>query len=215
MKLKSSTLVLMAAALLSTGGIYLWEQSRSPQDLASDPKKATKPLFDLKETDITQLTIASKNPTLKLEKNAKGWQLAAPKAGPANEGTVTFLLNLLATGTSEQTLQVEPAQLKEFGLEQPTATLSFQLKNQKTHQVVLGKQNFNQSAVYAQIDSDSATAKKGEVVLVPTGFLDAINRPLSEWQVKASSPKPIPSATPTPSVSPTPLAIPTPSANPT
>jgi hypothetical protein len=203
MKLKSSTLVLMAAALLSTGGIYLWERSRSPQDLASEPKKATKPLFDLKETDITQLTITSKNPTLKLEKAAKGWQLTAPKAGTANEGTVTFLLNLLATGTSEQTLQVEPAQLKEFGLEQPTATLSFQLKNQKTHQVSLGKQNFNQSAVYAQIDPDSATAKKGEVVLVPTGFLDAINRPLSEWQVKASSPKPTPLASPTPSANPT------------
>jgi Domain of unknown function (DUF4340) len=209
MKLKSSTLVLMAAALLSTGGIYLWERSRSPQDLASEPKKATKPLFDLKETDITQLTITSKNPTLKLEKSAKGWQMKIPKAGPANEGTVTFLLNLLATGTSEQTLQVEPVQLKEFGLEQPTATLSFQLKNQKTHQVILGKQNFNQTAVYAQIDSDSSAAKKGEVVLVPTGFLDAINRPLSEWQVKASLPKPIPSAAPTPSVNPTPSTKPT------
>jgi hypothetical protein len=202
MKLKSSTLVLMAAALLSTGGIYLWENSRSQKDLASDPTKVTKPLFDLKETDITQLTITSKNPTLKLEKAAKGWQLTAPKTSPANEGTVTFLLNLLATGTSEQTLQVEPAQLKEFGLEQPTATLSFQLKNQKTHQVTLGKQNFNQSAVYAQIDSDSATAKKKEVVLVPTGFLDAINRPLAEWQVKVSPPKPTPLANPTPSANP-------------
>lgn len=215
MKLKSSTLVLMVVALMSVGGIYFWERSRSSQDLASDPKKATKPLFDLKETDITQLTITSKNPTLKLEKAAKGWQLTAPKSGPANEGTVTFLLNLLATGTSEQTLQVEPAQLKEFGLEQPTATLSFQLKNQKTHQVILGKQNFNQSAVYAQIDSDSAAAKKKEVVLVPTGFLDAINRPLSEWQVKASSSKSTPSASPVPLANPTPSGNPTPSANPT
>lgn len=202
MKLKSSTIALMAIALLSVGGIYLWDQSHTAQDAATDAKKAAKPLFDLKETDITQLSIQTKNQILKLEKTEKGWQLTAPKAGPANEGTVTFLLNLLATGTSEQTLQVDPTQLKEFGLDQPIATLSLQLKDQKTHQVILGKQNFNQSAVYAQIDSDTA-AKKKAVVLVPTGFLDAINRPLSEWQVKPSSPKPTPSASPTPSAKPT------------
>jgi hypothetical protein len=197
MKLKSSTIALMTIALLSVGGIYLWDQSHTAQDAATNEKKAAVPLFDLKETDITQLTLESKNPTLKLEKTEKGWQLIAPKTGPANEGTVTFLLNLLATGTSEQTLQVEPTQLKDFGLDQPTATLSLQLKNQKTHQVILGKQNFNQSAVYAQIDPDTA-AKKKAVVLVPTGFLDAINRPLSEWQIKASSPKPTSSSTTTP-----------------
>jgi Domain of unknown function (DUF4340) len=197
MKLKSSTIVLMAIALLCAGGIYLWDRTHTAQDSASDAKKAAKSLFELKETDITQLTIESKQPTLKLEKAEKGWQLAAPKPGPANEGTVTFLLNLLATGTSEQTLQVDPAQLQEFGLDRPTATLSFQLKSQKTHRLILGRQNFNQSAVYAQVDPEPS-AKKNSVVLVPTGFLDAINRPLSEWQFKASSPKPTPSPKPSP-----------------
>jgi hypothetical protein len=205
MKLKSSTVVLMAIALLSAGGIYLWDRSRPAQDSTSDAKKASKQLFDIKETDITKLSIQTKNQPLKLEKTEKGWQLTAPKAGPANEGTVTFLLNLLATGTSEQTLQVEPAQLKEFGLEPPTTIVVLELKNQKTYQVNLGKQNFNQSAVYAQIDKNAAVAPskeslppKREIVLVPTGFLDAVNRPLSEWQFKASTPKPTPSPKPSP-----------------
>jgi hypothetical protein len=205
MKLKSSTLVLMAVALLSVGGIYLWDQSHTAQDAATNDKKAGKPLFDLKESDITQLSIQTKNQILKLEKTAKGWQLlTGPKAGPANEGTVTFLLNLLATGTSEQTLQVEPAQLKDFGLEPPTTILALELKNQKSYQVNLGKQNFNQSAVYAQIDKNAAVAPskeslppKREIVLVPTGFLDAVNRPLSEWQANTISPKP--TASPSPS----------------
>jgi hypothetical protein len=203
MKLKSSTIALMAIALLSVGGIYLWDQSRTAQDAATNDKKAAKPLFDLKESDITQLSIQTENQILKLEKTATGWQLlTGPKAGPANEGTVTFLLNLLATGTSEQTLQVEPAQLKEFGLEPPTTILVLELKNQKSYQVNLGKQNFNQSAVYAQIDKNAAVAPskippKREIVLVSTGFLDAVNRPLSEWQVKESSPKP--TASPSPS----------------
>jgi Domain of unknown function (DUF4340) len=198
MKLKSSTLVMLAIALLSAIGIYAWDQSRSGQPQTTEAQKAAKPLFALKETDVTQLTIESKSQTLKLEKTAQGWQLLAPKAGAANEGTVTFLLNLLATGISERTLQVEPAQLKEFGLDKPTATLVLQLKNQKKHQIVLGTQTFNQSAVYAQIDPNSASAaKKLEIALVPTGFLDAINRPLPEWQKKAALPKP--TSTPAPS----------------
>jgi Domain of unknown function (DUF4340) len=190
MKLKSSTVVLLAIALLSAGGIYLWDRSHSEQSQTADAKKDAKPLFTLKEADITQLTIQAKRQTLKLEKTGKVWQLKEPKTGPADEGTVAFLLNLLATGTSERTLQVEPAQLKEFGLDQPTATVSFQLQNQKTHQLVLGKQTFNQSSVYAQIDPGSATAaKKIDVVLIPTGLLDAISRPLSEWQAKPNLPK--------------------------
>ncbi len=197
MKLKTSTVVMLAIALLSAIGIYAWDQSRSGQPQTTETQKAEKPVLALKETDVTQLTIESKNQTLKLEKTAKGWQILAPKASAADEGTVTFLLNLLATGTSERTLQVEPAQLKEFGLDKPTATLLLQLKNQKTHQVILGTQTFNQSGVYAQIDPGSTAAtKKIEVVLVPTGFLDAVNRPLSEWQAKATV---APKATPTPS----------------
>jgi Domain of unknown function (DUF4340) len=197
MKLKSSTLVMLAIALLSAIGIYAWDHSRSQQPQSSEAQKAAKPIFALKEADVTQLTIESKSQTLKLEKTAQGWQIKAPKTGAADEGTVTFLLNLLATSTSERTLQVEPAQLKEFGLDKPTTTLSLQLKNQKTHQVILGTQTFNQSAVYAQIDSGAVSAKKREVVLVPTGFLDAINRPLSEWQAKATA-SPKPTSTPTP-----------------
>jgi Domain of unknown function (DUF4340) len=203
MKLKSSTIALMAIALLSVGGIYLWDQSNTAQNSATNDKKAAKPLFDLKEADVTQLSIQTKNQILKLKKTAKGWQLIAPQAGPANEGTVTFLLNLLATGTSEQTLQIEPAQLQEFGLEPPTTILALELKNQKSYQVNLGKQNFNQSAVYAQIDKNAAVAPakeslppKREIVLVPTGFLDAVNRPLSEWQANASSPNPTVSPSP-------------------
>lgn len=201
MKLKLSTVVMLAIALLSAIGIYAWDQSRSGQPQTSEAKKAAKPIFALKEADVTQLTIEAKNQSLKLEKTDKGWQLKAPKAGAADEGAVTFLLNLLATGTSERTLQVEPAQLKEFGLDKPTATLVLKLKDQKTHQIMLGIQNFNQSAVYAQIDPGSAAAtKKIEVVLVPTGFLDAVNRPLSEWQVKAAvAPKSVSTSTPLPS----------------
>jgi hypothetical protein len=186
MKFKSSTLALLAIALLSVGGLYVWDRTQSEQAKTPKDSQSGTALFQFKEADVAQVSVQTKSQTLKLEKGAKSWQIVSPKPGLADEGTVTFLLNLLATGTSEKTLQVEPKQLGEFGLAQAIATIGITLKNQKSHQIVLGNQTFNQSAVYARVDpAVSANADQTvPIVVIPTGFLDAVNRPLSEWQAK-------------------------------
>jgi hypothetical protein len=195
MKLKSSTLALVAIALLTVGGLYVW-QRQAPSTDTKDEALAGKPLFQFKETDITKVVIQQPTQTLSLIQGNKGWQIVAPKPGPADEGSVTFLLNLLATGTSEKTLQAEAKQLSEFGLAQKPTTIDITLKNQKRHRLVLGNQTFDQGAVYARIDPDAAANTTVPISIIPTGFLDAVNRPLSEWQAKPQ-PK-TPAAPPSP-----------------
>jgi hypothetical protein len=198
MKLKSSTLALVAIALLTVGGLYLW-QRQAPSADTKDGALAGKPLFQFKETDITKVVIQQPTQTLSLTKGNKGWQIVAPKPGPADEGTVTFLLNLLATGTSEKTLQADAKQLSEFGLTAKPTTIDVTLKNQKSHRVVLGNQTFDQGSVYARVDPNTASGAV-PVAIVPTNFLDAVDRPLAEWQAKPqleASPK-IPIASPSP-----------------
>lgn len=218
MKLNSSTIGLLAIAILSTGGLYLWEKSRPEDTSASGDQAVTKPLFSFKESDVQQVALSTPTQTIKLEKSAKGWQLTSPVKGPADDGTVTFLVNLLATSTSERTLDVAPVDLKTFGLDQPKATIDVGLKDKQSHRLLLGSQTFNQSALYGQVDPDKAggTQPKVTVQIVPTGFLDAVNRPLAEWRAKppqkpaASSATPAaPAASPaSPSVSPAPPAKP-------
>ena len=204
MKLKSSTVILLMAAAVFAGGVYFWDQCRPPQSESGEPAAENKPLFQFKEADITKVGVQYQGQTLKLEKTAQGWQIQAPKPGAAEDGTVTFLLNQLATGTSSRNLAIKANQLSEFGLDKPTATIDVTLKDQKTHQLVLGKQTFDQSAIYARVDPGQAPASS--IVVIPTAFLDAVSRPLSEWQAKpksASTPSPSPLPSPSGKTTPT------------
>ncbi|MGB8700034.1 MAG: DUF4340 domain-containing protein [Thermosynechococcaceae cyanobacterium] len=202
MKIKSNTVALLAIAILTAGGLYLWDRNRGETTTASGDAKTSTPLFKMKEDEITQVSIQTKGKPLTLEKTAKGWQLTSPQSGPADDGTVSFLLNLLATGTSERTLEVDAKELKSFGLDQPPVTLNIQLKNKTTHQLVLGTQTFNQSSVYARVDPKPPSAgQKIAIALVPTGFLDATSRPFAEWKAKPKPATPAPSS-PAPSPAP-------------
>jgi Domain of unknown function (DUF4340) len=183
MKIKLKTIVLLAIALLSASGIYFWDKNRAPAAKSELDKPTGVALFTIKETDITQVKIKTQNNELTLERQAKGWQILAPKPGPADEATVSFLLNLLATGRSERALSTESSQLQQFGLDKPATTLTFQLKDKKTHQIRLGIQSFDQSSVYASVDPPASGAKMS-IALLPTSFLNATNRPLTDWQAK-------------------------------
>ncbi len=196
MKLKSSTLALLAIALLTVGGAYLWDQHQTQKTKVEEDKKSGTTLFTFQEKDITELRIRTQDKNIALERGAKGWQIKTPKEGPADDANVSFLLNLLATGKSERSLTANPTELKDFGLAQPAATLDIQLQNQKTHQLLIGGQTFNQSGLYARIDPfATAPGQKVNVVIVPTNFLESVNRPLADWQAK---PKTSPSTSTSP-----------------
>jgi Domain of unknown function (DUF4340) len=214
MKLKFSTVFLVIAAIVFAGGLYFWDQQRPASSPAGEEAADSKPLFQFKEADISKLSVKTKALTLALEKTTQGWQIKSPQSGAADDGTVTFLLSQLATGTSSRTLPVKTVQLQEFGLVDPVATVDITLKDQKTHQLVLGGQTFDQSSVYARVDPASQSASPS-VAIVPTGFLDAVNRPLKEWQAKPKSAAPrsptaAPAQSPTRETPPAPTSIPSP-----
>jgi hypothetical protein len=201
MKLKFSTVLLVIAAAAFAGGLYFWDQRRPAPAPTGEEAADSKPLFQFKEADISKLSVKTKALNLALEKTAQGWQIKSPQAGAADDGTVTFLLNQLATGTSSRTLPIKTEQLKEFGLVDPIATVDVTLKDQKTHQLVLGGQTFDQTSVYARVDPASQSASQS-VAIVPTGFLDAVNRPLKDWQAKPEAASPAPTPSPSPAQSP-------------
>ncbi|MCG9889963.1 MAG: DUF4340 domain-containing protein [Thermosynechococcaceae cyanobacterium MS004] len=200
MKLKLQTILLLAIALLSVGGLYLWDKNRNTESAIDNPT-GTALFQDIQESDITQITIEQAKPdaqktALTLVRQASGWQITKPKTAAADEATVAFLLNLLATGRSERSLSAKATELQQFGLDSPVTTVTFQLKNNQTHQIRLGGQTFDQALIYAIVDPPSSGAEAaGEVpiALLPTSFLNATNRPLTDWQVK---PKATPSGTP-------------------
>ena len=219
MKLQRTTLVLLFTAILLGGLVYFAEiQGASKREAVKITKQ---PIFALKEDEIQSLTLYLDEETLEFERVSGkiGWQMKTPKDIPASNAAVAFLLNLLVEGKSDRSFPIKPNQFQDYGLDKPIAVVSVKLKNQQTHQLILGKPDFNRSFLYAQADpSVKSPQPSWKVLLVPIDFEYAVNRPLSEWQSKSENidvPTPSPTtATPKPSPTPSPAAA-TPKPSPT
>lgn len=184
MKLQRTTLILLLLALGLGGFVYFYEvQGASQQQIAKDQKQQ---IFSFEQEQVQSFTVKTKEQALSFErKDNVGkplWQMKAPSNTLASDASVSYLMDLLVKGKSNRTIQVAADQLQEYGLAQPQATIEIKLKNQQTHQLILGKPDFNRNFLYAQADPPAKPNGNVDVLLVTTDFENAINRQLSEWK---------------------------------
>jgi hypothetical protein len=184
MKLPRTTLVLIFLAVGLGGFVYFYEIQGATQ--REQLQAQNQRIFSFTEDEIGSLTIQKEDINLKLERNTPSaqpkWLLTSPTPAPANDAIVAYLTNLLVNGKSDRTLEVTPNQLEEFGFSQPLARINIKLKNQKTHELILGNPDFNSRFLYARTDAKTPENGKINVILVSTDFQNAVNRELSEWQ---------------------------------
>ncbi|MDZ7961504.1 MAG: DUF4340 domain-containing protein [Aulosira sp. DedQUE10] len=201
MKFSRTTLILILLALGLGGFVYFYEIRGATQ--RENVKEQKQQIFSFAADDVQSLAITTAKISLSLERNPQAsqpkWLLKSPVSEPANDAIVSYLMDLLVKGKSERTLSIPANQKGDFGLDQPQATINISLKNQKNHQLLLGKTNFNRRFLYAQADPSVKPDGNIDVLLVSTDFENAVNREISEWkQPGNNSATPIPSQ-PTPS----------------
>ncbi len=201
MALKPSTLGLLMTAILLGGVAYLVAQQGSPP--TQEQAAATK-LFSFEEDQIQGLTLKTGNQSIVFEKDsARVWQMRSPEQAVANDASIAYLANLLATGMSDRTLTVPASDKESFGLQSPLATVEIKLEDKTTHTLALGAKNFNQTALYALVDTPE-TATDLSLRLVSPDFENAVSRSLADWKQSPPSPSIDPSSSPAASPSPTP-----------
>ncbi|MDZ8070100.1 MAG: DUF4340 domain-containing protein [Nostoc sp. DedQUE08] len=185
MKLPRTTLILILLALGLGGFVYFHEIRRAT--VQEEIKEQKQKIFSFGEDDVQSLTVKTKKLTLNLERNPESsskpkWLIKSPISGPANDAIVSYLMDLLVKGNSDRTLSTPAKELKEFALDPPQATINITLKNRQSHQLSLGKSNFNGRLLYAQADPTAKPDGNINVLLVSTDFGNAVNRELSEWK---------------------------------
>ncbi|WP_414550525.1 DUF4340 domain-containing protein [Anabaena sp. CCY 0017] len=184
MKLPKTTLILILLALGLGGFVYFHEIRGEPQ--REEIKTQKQKIFSFTEDDIQSLAVKTKDINLNFKRNPEAgnsqWLIISPITEPANDAIVAYLTDLLAQGQSDRTLSTPANQLNEFGLDQPLATINISLKNQQTHQLILGKPDFNGRFLYAKTDSPTPENGNVNILLVSTDFENAVNRQLSEWK---------------------------------
>jgi hypothetical protein len=205
MKLQRNTLVLIAVALSLAGLVSLFEIQVAPKQ--EEAKEEKQKIFAFNPDRIQFFTVKTPEKILTFERvyavkgGKSSWEMKVPVQAHANQASVDFLLDRLATGKSDRTINITPAQLAEFGLDQPQATVTVRLDNQETHRLVLGKTDFSGRFLYAQANPTESPSQNLPVILVPFDFKNATQRPLSEWK-KAEEPKPDKKPKPSPTTSP-------------
>ena len=183
MKLQRTTWILVALALVLGGGVYFYEIQVKPKQEAIQAKQ--KQIFDFEEKEIKRLTIEKEEQVLEFERTDdenNPWQMKQPEDVSASDASVSFLLDLLVEGKSDRSFTIPRNQSKEYGFEQPLATVKVQLENQETHELILGKTDFNEQFLYAQADPPSETEQELEIMLVPKNFQYAVEREFEEWK---------------------------------
>ncbi len=127
---------------------------------------------------------AAQAPETKQPSANKASEIVTSEPIPAQDNYVDYLLSLLTTGKSYRAiLMSDPAkQLREFGLEEPRATVEVKLKNQESRRFLLGNPDFNNSAYYAHVQTPGNKTENLEVLLVSTDLENAVERPLSDWK---------------------------------
>lgn len=181
MKLQRTTLILLVLTILLGGFVYFYEIKGAPKREAA--KSTKQPLFSFEEDQIKSLTIYQDEEVWEFERVGKPesrWRMKQPQEGAASSASIAFLSSLLVDRDSERTFTVSSNQRQEYGLDKPIASVAVELENQEIHQLILGKSDFNDKFLYAEIPERRISGKL-EVLLVPKDFEYAVNRPMSEW----------------------------------
>ncbi|MBW4641858.1 MAG: DUF4340 domain-containing protein [Goleter apudmare HA4340-LM2] len=184
MKLPRTTLIVILLALGLGSFVYFYEIQGATE--REEVKEKQQQIFSFTADDVQSLKITTQKVNLTLERSGQSdkpnWLIKTPILEPANDAVVSYLMNLLVPGKSDRSLSVPPNQKAEFGLDRPQITINISLKNQKSHQLILGKLDFNRRFLYAQVDPAIKTNGNTDVLLVSTDFENAVNREISEWK---------------------------------
>ncbi|AVH63000.1 hypothetical protein CDG77_00325 [Nostoc sp. 'Peltigera membranacea cyanobiont' 213] len=205
MKLPRTTLILILL-MLGLGAFVYFHEIRGAT-VREEVKEQKQKIFSFAADDVQSLIIKTKKLTLNLERNPEPsnpkWVIKSPISAPANDAIVSYLMDLLVKGNSDRTLSTPAKELGQFALDQPPATINITLKNRQSHELILGKSNFNGRFLYAQTDPATKTDGNINVLLVSTDFANAVNRDLSEWQQPVDNSQKLPSSLTIPKPSPT------------
>lgn len=186
--LQRSTWILVAVALGLGAVVLVGEGVRqSAQETQETPGD---PLLAADESDVATFTVRRQGETLSFELTAGEWMMTAPETEAAEPGAIAFLLNSLTQDDIQRRLTLAPGEEADFGFDDPPGEVDITLTDGSQHTLLLGDVAPGNTAVYVLWDAPKLPldpeAEPIPLYLAHTNLVNAINRPLAEWQLAAA-----------------------------
>lgn len=188
MKLRS--LILATVVLLALVGFLYWSNHRKPADEALKPSESSPAILKLDEASITKVEVKKPDtdPVVFTKSSSGAWQITEPKPFRADQTNVSSTLSALASLNSQRVVEDKASDLKQYGLEPPSAEIDLTEKDNKSQKLLLGDSTPSGAAVYAMLSGDPhvytiASYNKSAIAKSLNDFRDKRLLPVSADQI--------------------------------
>jgi hypothetical protein len=178
------TLILLAIAVVALGYYFLVEQPRHKRGIAEQQSEQS--LTDLTREDVFGVVIDRPNATLMFNRLGSEWRMKEPVNDQADQASVNMLVHTAVYAQIERQFAIEAAQLAEYGLAEPAATIKLS-DSVRTNvlDLAVGEFNLSKTHCYAMLQGSD------EVLLLPAGLRRYVLRDVFEFRDKRVADFPI------------------------
>jgi hypothetical protein len=173
------TTAVLAVLLAILGAFYyVYEVRMAPDREKVEAQKGR--VFTVEMNDVTELSIERPNDTVRVKREADGWQLLWPTKARADRAIVDDVLTTMVTTRSDRQIVATPSptQVAEFGLDKPAARVTLALKDGSRREIALGAKSPTGTWVYAR------EAQKPAVIVVGDSMLRDATRSAADFRDK-------------------------------
>jgi hypothetical protein len=144
-----------AAVLLAALSAGVWWAKKHPQSASSTTASNTVKLVNIPADQLQQIDIKKNDGTgIDLKRTNGKWQIIAPATVSADQDAVSGLTSALAPLNADSVVAENGSAGSQYGLNNPSLTVTLNLKNGKKDTVKFGDDAPAGSLVYAKADSD-------------------------------------------------------------
>ncbi|MGE3512685.1 MAG: DUF4340 domain-containing protein, partial [Vicinamibacterales bacterium] len=146
--------IALAVVLLALGGYIYYDSTREGTDSGTGQEK----VFPAAKSDqIEEITVKNDaGDVTTVRKDGDSWKLTAPVQAPASAADAGNLASSIAGLEITRVVEPNPANLAEFGLEQPRIRIDFTGKDQPAGHLLVGEKNPTGAGLYAKRNDEPA-----------------------------------------------------------
>ena len=154
--MKTRGLLIAAIILAALSGTLYWSNRHKAAEstVSASPSTATK-ILNFKQDDLTAIDIKKNGePEVALEKTGGNWRLAQPEPLNADQQSVSSMVSTLSSLNADRVIEEKAADLKPFGLADPSLEVNVTLKDNKKSQLQIGDSTPSGNDYYARLVGD-------------------------------------------------------------
>jgi Domain of unknown function (DUF4340) len=146
--------LLIAVVLLAVlGGLVWWSNKKQASvDTSKKGSEATTKLLSIPDDQFQNIRIKKvTGEVVDVDREGGRWKLTEPKPLPADQDAVAGIVTNLSNLNADNTIEESAADLKQYGLADPTLDITVKRKDGKTDELLIGDDTPTGAGVYAKL----------------------------------------------------------------